>query len=34
VSGSPLIDGGDPAETDADGTRADIGAYGGAWGGW
>ena len=27
--GSPLIDAGDPAETDLDGTRADIGSYGG-----
>jgi hypothetical protein len=27
--GSPLIDAGDPAETEADGTRADIGSYGG-----
>ena len=27
--GSPLIDGGDPADLDADGTRADIGAFGG-----
>lgn len=27
---SPLIDGGDPTKTDEDGTRCDIGAYGGA----
>jgi hypothetical protein len=28
-AGSPAIDGGDPAELDRDGTRADMGAYGG-----
>jgi uncharacterized protein (TIGR03382 family) len=28
--GSPAVDAGDPLETDADGTRADIGAWGGA----
>jgi hypothetical protein len=28
--GSPLIDGGDPTLTDADGSRSDIGAFGGA----
>jgi hypothetical protein len=27
--GSPLIDAGDPAMTDANGSRADMGAYGG-----
>ncbi len=33
--GSALVDAGDPALVDADGTRSDIGAYGGAGGdGW
>ncbi len=34
ASGSPLVDAGDPSLTDTDGTRSDIGAYGGAYGGW
>lgn len=34
VSGSGMRDAGDPADTDADGTRADVGAYGGVNGGW
>lgn len=34
ASGSPLIDAGDPAESDADGSRADVGAYGGPGGEW
>ena len=33
-AGSPLIDAGDPAELDADGTRADVGAFGGPSGAW
>ena len=33
-SGSPMIDAADPADVDADGTRADIGAYGGPLGSW
>jgi hypothetical protein len=32
--GSPLIDAGDPALLDPDGSRSDIGAYGGPGGGW
>lgn len=32
ASGSPLIDAGNPTEQDADGTRADIGLYGGPLG--
>ena len=35
ATGSPLIDAGDPASpVDADGSRADIGAYGGTYGSW
>ncbi|GDX82085.1 hypothetical protein LBMAG42_38960 [Deltaproteobacteria bacterium] len=34
ASGSPCIDAGDEDELDADGSRADIGAYGGANGDW
>jgi len=30
LAGSPLIDGGDPALSDVDGTQSDVGAYGGA----
>ena len=30
AAGSPCIDHGDPALTDADGTRADMGMFGGA----
>lgn len=33
-TGSPLIDAGNPAQTDPDGSAADIGAYGGAYGAW
>ena len=33
-AGSPCEDAGDPAESDADGTAADMGAYGGADGSW
>lgn len=33
-AGSPCIDAGDPAGHDPDGTRADMGAYGGAEGDW
>ncbi len=34
-TGSPLINGGNPSSTvDPDGSRADIGAYGGGLGGW
>ena len=32
--GSPCIDAADPAEQDADGSAADMGAYGGVSGGW
>ena len=32
-AGSPLVDAGDPKALDADGTRSDVGAYGGAEGG-
>ncbi len=31
---SSLVDAGDPSLTDTDGSRSDIGAYGGAGGGW
>ena len=31
---SPLLDAGDPGLTDPDGSRSDVGAYGGAAGGW
>ncbi len=31
---SPLVDAGDPAAEDVDGSRADVGAYGGERGGW
>ena len=31
---SPLLDAGDPAVTDPDGSRSDIGAYGGPYGAW
>ena len=35
LAGSPLLDAGDPASaTDIDGSRADIGAHGGTYGGW
>jgi len=34
AAGSPGIDAGDPAIRDADGTRADLGAFGGAAGSW
>ncbi|RME49773.1 MAG: hypothetical protein D6795_11205, partial [Deltaproteobacteria bacterium] len=33
-SDSPLIDAGDPALLDPDGSRSDIGAYGGPGGDW
>jgi hypothetical protein len=33
-AGSPLIDAGDPVSTDPDGSRSDIGAYGGPGGSW
>jgi hypothetical protein len=33
-SGSPMVDAGDPADSDADGSRADIGMYGGVYGAW
>lgn len=33
-TGSPLIDAGDPSISDADGTRSDIGGYGGPGGSW
>ncbi|MCK6528674.1 hypothetical protein L6R50_14315 [Myxococcota bacterium] len=32
ASGSPGVDAGDPETLDADGSRADVGAYGGTWG--
>jgi len=31
---SPLVDAGDPSIEDADGSRSDLGAYGGSEGGW
>ena len=34
ASTSPLVDAGDPGESDADGSDADIGAYGGPNGSW
>ena len=34
ADGSPLIDAGDPELEDPDGSRSDIGAYGGPGGGW
>ena len=34
AAGSPCVDAGDPAELDADGTRSDMGAYGGPDGSW
>ncbi|MFN7142320.1 MAG: right-handed parallel beta-helix repeat-containing protein, partial [Myxococcota bacterium] len=34
LSGSPAIDAGDPGTSDADGSRADVGAYGGPSGAW
>jgi len=34
AAGSPGIDAGDPALTDPDGSRADMGAYGGPYGAW
>jgi hypothetical protein len=35
ASGSALINAGDPSSpTDTDGSRADIGAYGGVYGAW
>ncbi|MDO9280679.1 MAG: MopE-related protein [Pseudomonadota bacterium] len=33
-SGSPAIDAGNPGDADPDGSRADLGAYGGVYGGW
>ena len=33
-SNSPAIDAGDPATSDPDGSDADLGAYGGTYGGW
>ena len=33
-SGSPLIDAGDPGVLDADGSRSDVGAWGGPNGSW
>jgi hypothetical protein len=33
-AGSALVDAGDPGERDADGSGADIGAYGGPGGAW
>lgn len=33
-AGSPAIDAGDPSILDPDGTRSDMGAYGGVGGGW
>ncbi len=32
--GSPAVDAGDPDQRDVDGTRADMGGYGGVGGGW
>jgi hypothetical protein len=32
--GSPCIDAGDPGLTDPDGSRSDIGAFGGEYGDW
>jgi hypothetical protein len=34
ASGSALIDAGSPHMSDADGSRSDVGAFGGAWGAW
>jgi hypothetical protein len=33
-SGSPAVNAGDPGDVDPDGSRADIGAFGGAYGEW